>query len=70
VQNELIRDPPGSFAFDAISETWFDSVEDAVRSFDACAPATGAGSIVDPSRSVTMLSYVVFQFPRVPAPAA
>jgi hypothetical protein len=65
VRNELVRDPPGRFAFDAISETWFDSVDDAVRAFDACAPASGPDAIADPSRSVTLLSYVVFTFPRV-----
>jgi hypothetical protein len=70
VQNELIRDPPPAFAFDAISETWFDSIDDAVRGFDVCAPPQGADDITDPSRSVTLLSYVVFKFPRETAEAA
>jgi hypothetical protein len=70
VQNELIRDPPPAFAFDAISETWFDSVEDAVRAFDVCAPAQGAEAFTDPSRSVTMLTYVVYKHPRPAAERA
>ena len=62
VQNDLTETPPPGFAFDAISETWFDTLDDAVAGFAVGAPAEGEH---DPARSVTLLSHPIYRWPRV-----
>jgi uncharacterized protein (TIGR02118 family) len=67
VQNLVVREPPAGYEFDGVSEAWFASVEDAVRSFadPALAPLSGdLADFCDLERSVTMLTEVIYRVPR------
>ena len=61
VQNAMVQPPPPGFAFDGIAETWFDSLDDAVSGIDIGAPADDEW---DNALSMTLLSYVIYQWPR------
>jgi hypothetical protein len=60
VHNAVVRDGPPGYAFDGISETWFATVEDAVR---ALADPELAPLVRAPAE-VTMLTEVIFRVPR------
>jgi hypothetical protein len=67
VHNVVVDTPPPGYEFDGVVETWFPTVEDAVRSF--VDPATTAiakdlAEFCDMDRSVTMLTEVIFRHPR------
>lgn len=67
VHDELIEPPPPGYPFDAITETWFASPDDAVRSFAdlALQPiARDLAAFCDPERSVTLLTQVIHRWPR------
>jgi hypothetical protein len=67
VHNALIEPPPPGYPFDGITETWFASPQDAVRSFvdPAFAPlAEDLAAFCDLDRSVTLLTSLVHRWPR------
>jgi uncharacterized protein (TIGR02118 family) len=67
VHDNLIEDPPPGYPFDGISEAWFASTDDAVRSFadGTLAPiAEDLTAFCDPERSVTLLTSVIHRWPR------
>jgi hypothetical protein len=66
-QDSLVRWPSDDYAFDGISETWFASVDDAVRSFvdpKLTALTNDLSDFCDTSRGTTMLTEVIFRHPR------
>jgi hypothetical protein len=67
VHDRLIEEPPPGYPFDGITETWFASAEDAVRSFaeDTLAPIEqDLRTFCDRERSVTLLTSVIHRWPR------
>jgi hypothetical protein len=67
VHNEIVAKPPPGYEFDGIAETWFATADEATRAFvdPALAPlADELASICDMERSVTILTYVVYRWPR------
>jgi hypothetical protein len=67
VHDDLVEPPPPGYPFDGITETWFASPDDAVRSFvgGALAPvAEDLAAFCDLDRSVTLLTHVVHRWPR------
>jgi hypothetical protein len=67
VHNQVIEEPPPGYPFDAVTESWFASTDDAAGSFadGALAPlAQQLPEFCDLKRSVTLLTSVVMRFPR------
>lgn len=67
VHNRLIEEPPPGYPFDGISEIWFDSAEEAARSFTdgTLAPiAQDLPGFCDMDRSVTLIASVTHRWPR------
>jgi hypothetical protein len=67
VQNTLIADPPPSYPFEAITETWFASPEDAARSLvdRTFSPVVDdLATFCDPAHSVSLLTRVIHRWPR------
>jgi uncharacterized protein (TIGR02118 family) len=67
VHNRLIEEPPPGYPFDGIAELWFDSADDAKRSFSEgmLAPlAQDLPAFCDMERSVTLLTYVTHRWPK------
>jgi len=67
VHDALIQEPPPGYPFDGITETWFASDEDAVRSFvdDALSPLTrDLCAFCDRDCGVTLLTSVIHRWPR------
>lgn len=67
VHNSPVAEPPADYPIDGISETWFASGEDAVRSFadEAFAPVEkDLGEFCDLERSITMLTEVFYRWPK------
>jgi hypothetical protein len=67
VVNRVDRRPPKGYAFDAVVEAWFASVEDAIRSLTNPALAPLVADLTadcDPAATVTMLTEVIFRVPR------
>ncbi len=67
VHDDLIEPPPPGYPFDGITETWFASADDAVRSFvdGAFSPlAEDLPAFCDLERSVTLLTSVTHRWPR------
>jgi hypothetical protein len=67
VQNLLREVPPPGYPFDGITETWFNTSEDATRAFvnDPFKQATqGLADFCDIDRSVLMLCHVTHRWPR------
>jgi hypothetical protein len=67
VHTAILQTPPPGYEFDGVSETWFQTVDDAVRSFvdPSLAPLTeGLAEFCDMDGSVTMLTEVIYRLPR------
>jgi hypothetical protein len=67
VHNAVVEEPPPGYPFDGISETWFTSLDEATRAFvdPALTPLTVAQpGACDPSRTVTLLTEVIYRLPR------
>lgn len=67
VHDDLVEPPPPGYPFDGITETWFASPDDAVRSFvdGALAPvAEDLAAFCDLDRSVTLSTRAVHRWPR------
>lgn len=68
VHNSPIAPPPPAYPIDGISETWFASGEDAARSLaDEQFSQVGQdlAEFCDMERSITMLTEVIYRWPRV-----
>jgi hypothetical protein len=67
VHNRLVEKPPPGYPFDGVTETWFASTEDAVRSFadGSLAPLAQLSAFCDPERCVTLLTSVTHRWPRL-----
>lgn len=67
VHDSLVEPPPPGYEFDGISETWFATPEDAIRSFEDDAFAAAERELAgfsDAGRNVTMLTEVINRWPR------
>jgi hypothetical protein len=67
VQNQVVAQPPSGSRFDGVTETWFASTEDAVRSFaDGVLPplAQELEAFCEVSRSLTLLTRVIYRLPH------
>lgn len=67
--NSTVTGPPLDFPFEAIDESWFASIDDAINAFDRPEMARlpeALSEVCDMGRSITMLTRPTHRWPRVP----
>jgi hypothetical protein len=69
--NSTVDGPPEDFPFEAIDESWFASIDDAIASFalpEMARLPEALAQVCDMDRSITMLTRPTHRWPREPKP--